>query len=99
MFNTTFTGPSHIALYFWGSLQSCFVLLYAAGKIIDLRFFLELLYPADTFQNAVILFDYVIPHYFGQTAILAEQNKKKQFSPPACKDLFCLSIFDITLIL
>jgi hypothetical protein len=36
--NKTFSGPSHTALYFWGFLHSCFVLLYAVGKLIDLRF-------------------------------------------------------------
>jgi hypothetical protein len=58
-------GPSHVALYLWGFLHSCIVILYAAGKIIDLRLCLELIYRADNFQNAVISFDYAIPHCFG----------------------------------
>jgi hypothetical protein len=56
MFRKKLTGPSHIALHFWGFLLSRFVLLNAVGKIVVLGFFfvLELISPADTFQNAVI---------------------------------------------
>jgi hypothetical protein len=61
----TVIGPSHIALYLWGLLHSCIVLLSAADKIIDLRLCLELIYRADNFKNTVILFDYAIPHCFG----------------------------------
>ena len=64
MFNKTVTGPSLTALYLWGFLQSCFVLLYDAGKIIDLRFVFGINFSADTFQNAAILFEFAIPHCF-----------------------------------
>ena len=71
------------------------VLCYSTlrAKLLTYVLFLKLIYPADTFQNAVILFDYVIPHYFGQTAILAEQNKKKTIFPSGMQKSFLFEYF------
>ena len=65
MFNTTLPAP-FILLYILGVFCGC-VLCYSTlqAKILTFVLVLELIYPAATFQNAVILFDYVIPHCFG----------------------------------
>ena len=92
MFIKTFTGPSHIALYFWCLPHSCFVLLYSAVKIIDLRFVLGVNLPCRHFSKCC---DFVLLCYspmFWINYHISRGKWRNIFFPPACNRFLCLNI-------
>jgi len=98
MFNKTFTGPSHIALYFWGFLHSYFVLFYAAGKIVDLSFFFVFVFGINLscrhfskFCDSVWLC-YASLFWINCHTGRAKLKKKTYFSLRHAKNLLCLNI-------